>query len=375
MNNQHQATAVVDRPNQVLRCAGEWTLAGVNDVARQVAMLSKSATATLTITGNDITHLDSAGAWILCQLVNAISHQGKKTQLSGFSEEYQALLHLVQAEAEKASIPQETHYKLPWVARLGKSTVIGFREGVEFLSFFGELVITALNTLRRPRHIQWRSFLNVIDQTGYQALPIVGLLCFLIGVVLAYQMGQQLKTYGANVYIISLLGVGVLQEFAPLITAIVVASRTSSAFTAQIGTMLINEEVDALRTMGLSPVNRLVLPKVFALLISLPLLVIWADIFGILGGMIIAKRMLGITYYNFLSQFPQVIHLSTFINGFIKMPVFAAIISGVGCFQGFRVSSNADSIGLQTTKSVVQAIFLIIVADAIFSIILPWQNI
>lgn len=367
------ASVHLDTHNRLLQCVGEWTLSGIESLSHQMQKLG--ATIPATISGKDITHMDSAGAWVLCEYLQTLEQQGKTVQLADFADDHLSLIHLIKEKAEKARKVIATPAKIPWIAQVGIFTVAGFKEAVEFLSFLGEFIITAFNNLRRPTHIQWRSFFNAIDETGFAALFIVALLNFLIGVVLAYQMGNQLLTYGANVYIVSLLGIGVLQEFAPLITAIIVASRTSSAFTAQLGTMLVNEEIDALRTMGLSPMNRLVLPKIFGLMVSLPLLFIWGDIFGLLGGMIISKRMLGINFYNFLTQFPRVIELSTFFHGLVKAPVFALIIAGIGCFQGFRVKYTSDSIGRQTTKSVVQAIFLIIVADAIFSLILPWQNI
>ena len=373
MSNHQNATISMDEQSDLLQCTGEWTLSGIESLEEQILKFNTATPS--AITGKGIVRMDSAGAWILYQYMQTIEQRGKPAQLTDFTEDHLSLLNLIKEEAEKARQDVPAPAKTPWLEQVGVFTVAAFEEAVAFLSFFGEFIVALLNNLRHPRQIQWRSFFNAIDQTGFAALFIVALLNFLIGVVLAYQMGQQLQAYGANVYIISLLGVGVLQEFAPLITAIIVASRTSSAFTAQLGTMLVNEEIDALRTMGLSPMNRLVLPKILGLMISLPLLFIWADIFGLLGGMIISKHMLGVNFYNFLTQFPKVIQLSTFFHGLIKAPVFALIIAGVGCFQGFRVAYSADSIGRQTTKSVVQAIFLIIVADAVFSLVIPWQNI
>lgn len=371
MNATEPAHISFDKKSQTLQCEGNWTLSGISSFIKTSFQLPKTIT---TIDGSQISNMDTAGAWALYEKIHAFEKSGKKIQLSGFSEEYEALFRLVNSVLEKSKPipPREKH---SWVYRLGEKTVKQYFSLLSVISFLGETVVSFGKIIKNPIQMQWKSFLNTIDQTGYRALPIVGLLCFLIGVVLAYQMGQQLKTYGANIYIVSLLGIGVLQEFGPLITAIIVAGRTSSAFTAEIGTMQINEEIDALRTMGLSPVIRLVVPKILGLIIALPLLVIWADIFGVLGGMIVANRMLEINYYSFLLNFPLMVKLSTLMNGLIKAPVFAIIIAGVGCFQGFRVISTADSIGRQTTKSVVQSIFLIIVADAIFSIILPWQSV
>jgi phospholipid/cholesterol/gamma-HCH transport system permease protein len=213
-----------------------------------------------------------------------------------------------------------------------------------------------------------------VEVVGYQALPIIALLSFLIGVVLTYQMGLQLKTYGANIYIVNLTSLAILREFGPLITSIIVAGRTSSAFAAQLGMMKINEEFDAIQTMGLSTINRLVLPKLIGTVIAVPLLTIWANVFGVIGAMIMSKNMLSISYFDFLNRLQEVTELSTFWMGMSKAPVFALIIATVGCFQGFQVAGTAASVGQRTMISVVQAIFLIIIVDAMFSVLFSWRD-
>jgi phospholipid/cholesterol/gamma-HCH transport system permease protein len=187
-------------------------------------------------------------------------------------------------------------------------------------------------------------------------------------------MGLQLATYGANIFIAYLSGMAIFREFAPLITAIIVAARTSSALSAQIGTMKLNEEVDALLTMGLSRTELLVLPTVIGLLIIFPLLIFWADIFSILGAMIMSNSMLSIGFEDFLQRLKDSVGLSQMMLGLYKAPAFAILIALVGCYQGFRVKASADSIGSQTTKSVVQALFLIIIVDAIFSVVYSWMK-
>jgi phospholipid/cholesterol/gamma-HCH transport system permease protein len=184
----------------------------------------------------------------------------------------------------------------------------------------------------------------------------------------------QLATYGANSFIAYLSGMAIFREFAPLITAIIVAGRTSSAFTAQIGSMKVNEEVDALLTMGLSPTELLVLPKVLGLLLVFPLLIFWADVFSVLGAMIMSHTMLDIEFDDFLLRLRDSVGLSQMMLGLYKAPAFAFIVALVGCFQGFRVESSASSIGSQTTKSVVQSLFLIIIADAAFSVVYSWMK-
>jgi phospholipid/cholesterol/gamma-HCH transport system permease protein len=187
-------------------------------------------------------------------------------------------------------------------------------------------------------------------------------------VVVAYQGADQLKHYGANVFVVELVGYAMLREFAPLIGAIIIAGRSGSAYAAQLGTMVVTEEIDAMRTLGLDPLQRLVLPKLLALAIALPLLTVFADLAGVFGGMVMARSQLGIGFGEFADRFGQVMQGSALLIGVGKACVFALIIAAVGCFQGLRTSGSADSVGRQTTQAVVQAIFLVIVADALFSV-------
>jgi phospholipid/cholesterol/gamma-HCH transport system permease protein len=208
-----------------------------------------------------------------------------------------------------------------------------------------------------------------VQSAGVSALPIVGLLSFLIGVVVAYQGANQLRQYGANIYVADLVGLSMLREFAPLITAIIVAGRSGSAYAAQIGTMTVTEEIDAMRTLGIAPLDLLVLPKLIALMLALPLLTVYADVCGVAGGILMAQAKLGVGHVEFLDRFVNAVDTSTYLIGVGKAPVFAMIIALVGCFQGFRTRGGPDSVGRQTTRSVVHATFLVIVADALFSII------
>jgi phospholipid/cholesterol/gamma-HCH transport system permease protein len=200
-------------------------------------------------------------------------------------------------------------------------------------------------------------------------MPIIGLTAFLLGVVVAYQGADQLRHYGANVFVVELVGYAMLREFAPLIGAIIIAGRSGSAYAAQIGTMVVAEEIDALRTIGIDPLQRLVLPKIIALAVALPLLTVLADITGVFGGMVMARSRLDIGFAEFVDRFGRVMQGSALLLGIGKAFVFAFIIVLVGCFQGFRTEGGADSVGRQTTRSVVQAIFLVIVADALFSVV------
>jgi phospholipid/cholesterol/gamma-HCH transport system permease protein len=254
------------------------------------------------------------------------------------------------------------------LSRLGRSSATAAEQSVALLSFVGESALALLNCLRHPARLRWRPILFNIRSAGFDALPIVGLLSFLLGVVVAYQGAAQLRQYGANIFVADLVGVSMLREFAPLITAILIAGRSGSAYAAQIGTMAVTEEIDALRTLGIAPLELLVLPKLIALVIALPLLTVFADLLGVLGGMLMARAQLGVGFPEFLDRFVKAVSLTTYLVGLAKAPVFAAIIAVVGCFQGFQTHGGADSVGRQTTRSVVQSMFLVIVADALFSI-------
>ena len=243
------------------------------------------------------------------------------------------------------------------------------------LAFTGESAIVLLRSLAQPRRIRWRPILHNLQTAGFEALPIVGLLSFLMGIVIAYQGADQLQRFGANIFIADLVGLSMLRELAPLLTAIIVAGRSGSAYAAQIGTMKVTEEIDALRTIGIGTHELLVLPKMLALIIALPLLTVYCDVTGVLGGMLMARSKLDVSFDVFLNRLGDAISLSSFLTGIGKAPVFAAIIALVGCFQGLQVGGSADSVGRQTTVSVVQAIFLVIVADALFSVVFNWLKI
>ena len=258
--------------------------------------------------------------------------------------------------------------KMRWVDRTGRATVALGEQALAVLSFVGEVSIALGGWIVHPGRIRWRPILFNLRSAGFDALPIVGLLSFLLGIVVAYQAADQLRQYGANIYVTDLVGLSMLREFAPLMTAIIIAGRSGSAYAAQIGTMAVTQEIDALRTLGMAPLDILVLPKLVALVIAMPLLTVFADVMGVLGGMLMAQAQLGVSYSEFLGRFPRAVSLTSYGVGIGKAPVFAVIIALVGCFQGFLTRGGPDSVGQHTTRAVVQSIFLVIVADALFSI-------
>ncbi len=360
MNNQTDV--------QQLICQGSWTLANLNQLKKDYDQINWNNLKTIAIDGNAIYKMDTSGAWILQKILKQLNQQQTKFNLAHFHNEHLLLLKMIAAqETHLKEIPQPKRFN--WLHRLGQRSYDQLQFIQAFLAFIGELSLIALRVIRNPRAIRWRLLLNIIETSGYQALPIIALLSFMIGVVLTYQMGLQLRTYGANIFIVDLLGFSVFREFGPLLTAIIIAGRTGSAFAAQIGTMVLNEEVDALRTLGIAPAELLVLPKLFGLIIVMPLLSMWANLFGLLGGMLMAKGMLGVTFYDFFERFAQVVSARSLWIGLIKTPIFALLIASIGCFQGMQVSGGADSVGRHTTRSVVQITFCIIITDALFSIL------
>ncbi|KTD12961.1 MlaE family ABC transporter permease [Legionella jamestowniensis] len=366
------AQLTFDEEKNTYQCEGSWSVLHLNGLLQRFHEEKLPTANQLAFNGEKLVNFDSAGALSLLQCINTLKAKGKEIHLTNFHEEHQALLNLVEKKQDTLDYKPPPPPKKNFFARVGEETIHKLKQLDGFIILIGDLSSKIFEAFGYWRRFQLPSIVSNIDSAGIQALPIVGLLAFLIGIVLAYQMGLQLQTYGANIFIAYLSGLAIFREFGPLITAIIVAGRTSSAFTAQIGSMKINEEVDALKTMGLSPTELLVMPKVLALLFVFPLLIFWADLFSILGALYMSKWMLNVSYSDFLLRLKDTVGLDQLMLGLYKAPAFALLISLVGCFQGFRV--EADTIGSQTTKSVVQALFLIIIADAIYSIIYSWLN-
>ena len=225
--------------------------------------------------------------------------------------------------------------------RVGRSALAAGVDTIALLSFVGECAVALAGCIAQPARFRWRQVLFNIRSAGFDALPVVALLSFLLGVVVAYQGADQLRQYGANIFVADLVGLSMLREFAPLIVAIIIAGRSGSAYAAQIGTMAVTEEIDAMRTLGIAPLEVLVLPKLLALLVVLPLLTVFADLIGVLGGMVMARAQLGVGYVEFLERFTKAISVTAYLLGICKAPVFAAIIAIVGCFQGFQKIGRA----------------------------------
>ena len=360
--------AITQKSPQELALSGAWTARGISRNALRLDTPSAANHSEMLIDGAGLEAFDTVGAWMLQKLVRRLRGEGATVQLRGLRPEFAKLLDVIE---QQAADPTESPPALPQQSRLeslGHSVVSAVEQSVALLSFVGECSVAMAASIAHPVRFRWRPILFNIRSAGFDALPIVGLLSFLLGIVVAYQGADQLRQYGANIFVADLVGLSMLREFAPLITAIIIAGRSGSAYAAQIGTMAVTEEIDAMRTLGIPPLDLLVLPKIIALLIALPLLTVFADVLGVTGGMIMAHAQLDVGYGEFLDRFVKAVSVTAYLIGICKAPVFAAIIAVVGCFQGFRTKGGADSVGRQTTRAVVQSTFLVIVADAVFSV-------
>lgn len=354
-----------------LVAGGVWDLstAGLLD-ARLPRISAPDGGDAISVDLGGINRLDTAGAWLLERIRRRFATSGREVRFVGVPASFTELIEDVQkVDIDRMPPPYQRRPVISFLNNAGFVTIDLYKEGILLLNFLGLVLITLGKVIVRPSRIRGASTVYHMQATGINAMPIVGLLSFLIGVVLAYQGAQQLAAFGAQIFVVDLLGVSILRELGVLLTAIMVAGRSGSAFTAQIGTMKVNQEIDALETLGLDPIQVLVIPRVVALMVTMPLLVFFADLVGLLGGAIVASATLGIDFGAFLNRLQDAVELRTFFAGLIKAPVFAFVIGMVGCFQGLRVTGSAESVGRQTTQSVVQSIMLVLILDAGFSIL------
>ena len=356
----------------VLRAEGEWLVVSAADLDRRLHSMELPQGRQVTVDLSGVERLDSAGAWLLLRTEHELAERGNHVELSNLQPRFVPLLDQVRARGVSDPLPHPVpphHTFVGFIARIGQITLVLLNRLYAILGFTGLVTLTLLRLLRQPSRLRLTATLVQMEVVGLDALPIVGLLSFLIGVVMAYQGADQLRRFGAEIYTVNLLGVSILRELGVLLSAIIIAGRSGSAFTAQIGTMQVNEEIDALRTLGLDPIEVLVLPRLLGLGITLPLIVFYADFMGLLGGSLMSWLVLKINIPAFLTQLQSAITLGTLWVGVVKAPFFAAIIALVGCYEGLNVTRSAESVGRLTTQSVVESIFFVIVTDATFSVV------
>lgn len=315
-----------------------------------------------------VDHLDTAGALVLQRVMQSCDERTDRSTFVGASGRHAELLeairpHLAPCPAE----PMRRNAFLLMVERLGRGAVDSYLDALSVLSFVGLTITRAAAAASKPRSLRWTSIVHHMEEAGLNAVPIIGLMSFLIGCVVAFMGAKILRQFGADVFVVELVGLAVLREFGVLLAAILIAGRSGSAFTAQIGAMKLREEIDALRVLGLDPVDILVIPRVIALVIMLPVLAFIGAMLGMVGGMLTAWLTMDISPVLFVTRTQETIVMSNFWVGLIKAPFFAFVIAVIGCFQGMEVSGSAESLGQRVTLSVVQSLFLVIVLDAFFA--------
>ncbi|WP_070412958.1 ABC transporter permease [Pseudomonas lundensis] len=351
-----------------LHISGDWTLANYARLKQLNAQLAGKYDDSTHVDLDDVTRLDTAGASLLVELLGAERVSQLADTTSRLPAADRALLQTVYSSMRDFCVPTkaaEENTGIQVLSRIGCAVDKLWQDSLKLLGFIGLILQTLARNLFHPK--QWRITPVVahIEQIGLNAAPIVVLLTFMVGAVVAFLGATVLANFGAGIFTVDLVAFSFLREFGVLLTAILLAGRTASAFTAQIGSMKANEEIDAIRTLGLDPMDLLVLPRVLALLIALPLLTFLAMMAGILGGAVVCIVSLGISPDMFISLLHSDIGVQHFLVGMVKAPFFAFLIAAVGCLEGFKVAGSAESVGEHTTSSVVQSIFIVIVLDAV----------
>lgn len=345
----------------VLRFTGSMTLARLGTLPDRLDALS---TPPARLDLGAVERIDTVGAWLIHRLV---ARHG--AEIVAASAAARNLIDQVsRADTPMLVRPAPLNPLARVLNEIGEATAIAFKTLLGLLSFFGAVLIAAWDVLRQPSRFRLNAVIQRFELVGVKALGIIGLMSFLIGIVIAQQGAVQLRQFGAEVFTVNLIGRLTMRELGVLMTAIMVAGRSGSAFAAQIGTMKLTEEIDAMRTIGVSPIEALVLPRVLAATIMMPLLGFYSTLISIIGGGLFCWVSLDIPPETFVQRIQEVIPITDIWVGLTKAPVFGAIIAMTGCFQGMQVEGNAEQVGLKTTAAVVQAIFLVIVLDAFFAV-------
>ena len=368
------AFAKLSREDGALALSGDWRVASLKQIDADLAAAmprppsAKGKPLDLDLGG--LGALDTAGAWRLLGLINDLSGAGWDVTLRRIRDSHRKLLREIHAR-QFGDVPPPVRPGLAETLGHAVRAATGFlRDAAGLMTFLGASTAVFLRLLGKPWRFRAVSFIHHLEHAGLRAIPIVSLICFLIGAVIMQQSIVQLRAFGAETFSVNMLGVLALREVGILLVSIIVAGRSASAFTAEIGTMKMREEIDAMRTMGIDPMETLVMPRLLALLVAMPLLVFWGDLMCLAGGAFMAWTYLGYDIEVFAQRLHDAINLRHFLVGIVKAPFAALIIALVGCLEGLRVQGSAESLGLQVTRAVVKAIFLVIVMDAVFAIFL-----
>ncbi len=351
-----------------LALRGRLTIAHIAEVAGPLRAVPPAGK-TLVIDLAAAEHIDTAGAWLVHRVRQDWEAAGSTVSIENASPDAQRLLdHVAANDQPMATRPPRGNVLIDRLARIGKAMESAARNVVLFLSFLGQTLIVLAETVIGRRRLRWHAVVHQCEAIGVNALGIVGLLLFLVGIVIAQQGAIQLRQFGAEVFVVNLIGRSTARELGILLTAIMVAGRSSSAFAAQIGSMKLNQEIDAMRIIGLSPIELLVIPRILAMALMLTLLSLFGSFMALVGGGVLVWVSLDIPPISYVQRLQEVILMSDFVIGLVKAPVFGIVIAMMGCFQGMQVSGNAESVGKRTTQAVVESIFLVIVLDAFFAV-------
>lgn len=358
-----------------LIASGSWTVAEAAELDRALRTLQVPIPPTPDFTGEvdlaGIAEIDTAGAWLLQRTAADWEAAGLRTRFAGATQSFRILIQEVRRRAEAQLPPLETRHPVRALIDDSVKAMNGvWQEAVLMTSFLGEITAAVGQAIIHPRRFRPVSFMHHLDHAGLRALPIIALICLLIGAVVLQQGVMQLKPFGAEPFAVNMVGILALREVGVLLTAIMVAGRSGSAFTAEIGSMKMREEIDAMRTLGIDPMQTLIVPRILALIVALPLLAFVGDVMCLLGGGIMAVAYLGLDIHTYIDKLRGAVEFRQFAAGMIKAPFAALIIGLVGCLEGLKVEGSAESLGSHVTKAVVKAIFLVIILDAIFAMFL-----
>lgn len=352
----------------ILYLMGAWRLPNLIAIFGALQSLRLRVGERFVLDGSSLQELDTAAGFTLYRHLAGIGCTESMVDVRGFARQHQQLLALVQERMKcPPSAVRSVHLGL--VQRVGAGAVHVWRLLNSQIAFVGSVALELLGLIRWPQRFRMRETVSQFETICLDAIPIVGLVTFLIGVVFAYLLGLQAQRYGANIFVVDGVGLAVCRELSPLLVAVIVAGRSGAAFTAHIGTMKVQEEIDAIRTLGLSPVQVLVIPRLAAIVIALPLLVFVGDLAGIAGGMLVGAWQLDISAPTFVDRLHSFLPMSAVVVGIVKAPVFAAFIAVIACRMGMLVARDARSVGINTTSTVVQTIVWVIVLDAVFAVL------
>ena len=364
---------------QVTTDGHDWVVTGdltIRSLATALPVLEQARGKDITLDLGKLGKLDTAGAFALQKLQQTTPRDGGTLTLSGARPDHLALLDRVaQAMPKPDAAPRSRLGLTDLLEALGRGVVGALRFLLELHAMLGLFIARVVRLLRHPTEFPMTALVHHCDQVGWKAIPIVALMSFLIGVVLAFQGSVQLRQFGAEIFVVDLIAISILRELGILLTAIIVAGRTASSFTAAIGSMKMREEIDAMRTLAIDPATKLFVPRILALLITLPILGLVANVLGLFGGAMMAWIELGISPGMFLTRLLEGTSVDHVIVGVVKAPVFAMIIGVIGCHAGMGVEGNAESLGRQTSAAVVRSIFAVIAADALFSVFFAMMEI